>query len=203
MHIYLDDRLCEVTAESVGQAIAAAADLAERDGRMIVEVHVDGEHWSERELGSPDHANITADEVRLISADPVELVSRTFADATEALDAADHLQQEAAELIQADERRKAMDRLANALSIWMAVQQAVERGAQLMSVDLNEVRISEVTAQSTIEELAVHLRDMRTALEAEDPIQLSDTLMYELPEVVQQWRGLLRELQFRVQGGSS
>jgi len=203
MQIYLDDQRCELGAESVGQAIAAVADLAEADGRMIVEVHVDGEHWTERELGSPDHANITAEEVRLVSADPVELVSRTFADADEALSAADGLQQEAAELIQADEQRKAMDRLGSALSIWVAVQQAVERGAQLMNVDLDDVRVSEVTAQKTIEDLAEHLRGMRSALEAEDPIQLSDTLRYELPEVVQQWRGLLRELQFRVQRGSS
>ncbi len=203
MQVYLDERQCDVSAECVGEAILAGAALAETHGRMIVEVEVDGTRWTERELGAPERANFIAEEVRLTSADPVELVSSTFTDAADALDEADALHREAAELIQLDQQRKAMEKLGQALSIWMAVQQTVEKGATLMQVDLDDVKLSESTAQSAVEQLGIQLNAIKAAVEMEDPVQLSDSLLYELPDVVEQWRSLLRELRFRVRGESN
>ena len=34
----------------------------------------------------------------------------------------------------------------------------------------------------------------RSALQANDPVGLSDTLLYEMPEVVDEWRRLLEQL---------
>lgn len=203
MNVYLDERRCDVSAESVGEAIVAGAAIAENDGRMIVEVQVDGQRWTEQDLGEPERANLIAEEVRLVSADPVELVTTTFADAADALDQADDLHREAAELLQADQRRKAMEKLGEALAIWMAVQQAVQKGATLLDVDLDAVPLDDSSAQQAVERLAAQLENIRSAVETDDPISLSDALMYELPEVVQQWRELLKELRFRVRGESN
>lgn len=203
MQVYLDERRCEVCAESVGEAIAAAAEIVHKDGRMIVEVSVDGEQWTERELNSPEHVHSLVGDIRLITADPTELVCTTFAEAADALNDADELHREAAELIQADQNRKAMEKLCDALSIWVAVQEAVQKGAALIQVDLDELKICETTAQQSVERLAVQLQEMKQAVETEDPVHLSDTLMYELPDVVQQWRAMLRELQFRAKGDKS
>lgn len=200
MQVFVDEQPCEVTAGCVGEAIAAAAELVQRDGRMIVEVSVDGEKWTEQELSSPEHIRAVVGNVHLTTADPTELVCSTFADAAEALEDADELQREAAELIQADDGRRAMEKLCDALAIWTAVQDAVQKGAALLEVDLHDVKICETTAQESVERLADRLKDMKQAVEMDDPINLSDTLMYELPDVVQQWRAMLRELQFRAQG---
>lgn len=200
MQVYVDDQPCEVPAECVGEAIAAAAELVQREGRMIVEVSVDGEKWTERELSSPEHIRAVAGDIHLTTADPADLVCSTFADAAEALEDADILQREAAELIQADDGRRAMEKLCDALAIWSAVQDAVQKGAALLDVSLEDMKICETTAQECVERLAERLKDMKRAVESDDPINLSDTLMYELPDVVQQWRAMLRELQFRAQG---
>jgi hypothetical protein len=142
-------------------------------------------------------------DIRLTTADPTELVCTTFAEAADALNDADELHREAAELIQADQSRKAMEKLCDALSIWVAVQEAVQKGAALIQVDLDDLKICETTAQQSVERLAVQLQEMKQAVETEDPVHLSDTLMYELPDVVQQWRAMLRELQFRAKGDKS
>ena len=50
MRILLDENPCDIQANSIGEAIAAAADAAERAGRLVVEVRVDGAMFSEDDL---------------------------------------------------------------------------------------------------------------------------------------------------------
>ena len=104
MQVLLDENVCDVAAATVEEAITACADLVEAQGRMIVDVQVDGTRWSEEQLESPQRQSTTAQVVELTSADPAQLVLQTFEDAAEALTNADELQHEAAELLQSDQR---------------------------------------------------------------------------------------------------
>ncbi len=124
MQVLLDENVCDVVAGTVAEAIAACATLAQAQGRLIVDVHVDGTRWSEQQLESSER-QATAEIVELTTADPSQLVLQTFDDATEALTDADELQHEAAELLQSDQRTICMDKLGEALSIWLTVQQAI------------------------------------------------------------------------------
>ena len=92
MQILLDDIPCNVEARTVGEAIEGGADLARDRGRLIVDVTVDGSQLSEADLASPAQQTRTAQVVRLVTADPVELVRQTLDDAREALAEADELQ---------------------------------------------------------------------------------------------------------------
>jgi hypothetical protein len=208
MRVLLDDIEQNLAADSVGAAIAAAAELAERGGRMIVEVIVDGRPWSQQEIeqerAGPDS------EVRLTSADPVELVSETLGDASFALADAAELQQAAGELLQAGQTAQAMDKLNKAVSIWLSVQQAVTMGAELMRIDLACFGGSAMAgpgpaaavgnAVEVIASLNRQLQAMRAGLESGDTLALSDTLMYDLPPVVEQWQRLLDDLRRHVRG---
>jgi hypothetical protein len=199
MRVLLDDQPCDVCADSVGEAIAAAATLAESRGRMIVEVNVDGRAWSGAELGqvgSPAFRSRNG-EVRLISAKPAELVRTTFHDAAQALGEADALQQSAAELLQAGQTAAAMDKLSDAVGIWSAVQQALIMGAQAAGMDL-EALLAADDRRRAVATLNTHLKTIRSALETGDPVGLADTLLYDLPDVVTHWRSLLHDLQQRI-----
>ncbi len=199
MRVLLDEVVCDVTPQSVAEAIAAGAALAQDRGRTIADVFVDGTRWTDDQLAGPESAN-AAEEVLLVTSDPAELVSQTLADAAEALVDADTLQREAAELMQADQHVAAMDRLQQAIAIWQAVQQAVVKGSQLVHLDLEQIEVNGTTLRAAVDRLSERLRMIRSALAASDPVGLSDTLLYEMPEVVAEWRELLTHVQAQVGG---
>ncbi len=194
MRVLLDNDECDMAVGSVGEAVAAGAAIASDRGRTVTDVLVDGTRWSDDQLASPDIEQATAAEVQIITADPGELVSETFAEAAWALSDAGKLQEEAAQLIQAGQPRDAMDKLRDAVSIWLSVQEAVAKGSQLAGLDLDSVTMDGISARLCIERLTEQLRMIRSALQANDPVGLSDTLLYEMPEVVDEWRRLLEQL---------
>ncbi len=197
MKIILDDKPCDVEATTVGEAIDAAASLVQERGRLIVDVSVDGAPWTETQLNSRQ-VDVTAEVVRLITADPVELVRETFADAAEALSDADELQREAAHLLQSDQHPIALDKLNDAISIWLQVQAAIVTGSQLAGLALDEAALARPIAES-ICTLNERLEGIRSALVGEDPIGLADSLLYEFPDVVEEWRSILDALRRRVE----
>ncbi|MHC4108179.1 MAG: hypothetical protein ACYSXF_06595 [Planctomycetota bacterium] len=198
MRVLLDNDECDMAVDSVGEAVAAGAALASDRGRTVTDVLVDGTRWSEDQLASPDIEQATAAEVQIITADPGELVTETFAEAAWVLSEAGKLQEEAAQLIQAGQPSDAMDKLRDAVSIWLSVQEAVAKGSQLARLDLDSVTMDGISARLCIERLTEQLRMIRSALQANDPVGLSDTLLYEMPEVVDEWRRLLEQLRGHV-----
>ncbi len=200
MQVLLDDAPCDVTAETVGEAIAAGAEMAEGHGRLITDVIVDGSRWSDEQLTSRKGETAVADVVRLVTADPNELVDETLADATEALSEADELQRQAAELLQSGQQVVAMDKLQEAISIWLSVQKAIVGGSRLIGLRLDEVVVNGAPIDQSISRLNERLLTIRSALEDRDQIGLADTLLYEFPEVVAEWQEILEHLRRRVQG---
>ena len=198
MQILLDDIPCNVRARTVGEAIEGGADLARNRGRLIVDVTVDGFHLSATDLGSAQQHARTAQVVRLTTAEPVELVRQTFCDACEALTEADELQREAAQLLQSDQHTVSMDKLTEAISIWLCVQEAVIKGAQLMGLDLDAEGSGDQELPDAIRRLRERLDTVHRALQSRDEIGLADTLLYEFPLVIEQWQRVLAELQGRL-----
>jgi hypothetical protein len=195
MRVLIDDRESGIQVATVGDAIRQGADLVEGRGRLIVEVFVDGTRLGADELDAPDTVSRGATEVSLASADRRELVAGAFRDGAESLVRADELQQDAAERVQADDPVGALERLGEALEIWSAVQQAVRLGAQTAAIDLDTVQLTDRSACDAIAQLNEQLQVVRDALQAGDPVGLSDTLLYELPQVVHVWRELLHRLE--------
>lgn len=201
MRILLDDTPCDLKAKTVGEAIDAAAEVARRLGRLIIEVTVDDTLWAEVELSSPKHLEASAEVVRLTSAEPRKLVNEAFADAADALADADELQKEAARLVQSDQYTVSMDKLNEALSIWLSVQEAIVKGSRIVGIDLDDVIVGERSINASISRLNEWLLVIRDALTDSDQIALADTLLYELPEVVGEWQSILIYLQHLAREG--
>ena len=200
MRVLLDDRPCEGDAASVGEAISSAAAVAGERGRVVVEVIVDGVSWTDRELDSTDMQDSVADEVSLVTADLRDLVCETLSDAANALADADAIQREAAELIQIGRHPEAMKRLAHALEIWRSFHEAVSKSAEAVPIDLAAIRVGDDSVEGGLGRLRQRLQEIRSALEANDPVGLSDTLMYDLPDIVIEWRSLLEAMIAHVRG---
>lgn len=198
MQILIDDLPCDMAANTVGEAIEGAADLARDRGRLIVDVTVDGARWTEADLASTRRHAQTAQVVRFSSAEPVELVRDTFEGAVDALAEADELQREAAELLQSDKGAVAMDKLGEAISIWLCVQEAIVSGTQLVGLDLETVTIGGKPLPEAIRRLTDRLNAVRRGLKEGNEIELADTLLYEFPPIVEEWSRLLTELQERI-----
>ena len=71
MRVLLDEIDTGLSPSNIADALANAAALAERAGRMVVDVHVDGVHWGEEDFGSPALVQRSASEVRLTTVDLV------------------------------------------------------------------------------------------------------------------------------------
>ncbi|MDY7108164.1 MAG: hypothetical protein SYC29_05960 [Planctomycetota bacterium] len=196
MRVLLDEQPCDIEAASISEAIRGAAALAQQRGRLIIEVTVDGERWDEAQLSSESLCAGTAGEVHCTTADRKALVLRTLSDASEVLAHADDLQREAAELIQTDQAAQAKERIAEAVNIWLTVLEAVARSAEALEMDL-EAGLGESgePLPRIIERLKERLQTLRDAVQSDDPASISDTLLYELPTVVGEWRELLSDMQ--------
>jgi hypothetical protein len=195
MRVQLDDTSHTIAADTIGQAIDEAATLARRQRRLVVEVIVDGRRWTPQQLASSELRDGTADEVRFVSASASELVREIITEASTALADADALQRQAAEHLQADQRQEAMDRLGSALDVWRSVHEAVVGCAEVLAVDLGTLGPDGgTTVLEHVRGLEQRLRDVRSALENDDPVGLADTLMYDLPAVVADWQEVLQTL---------
>jgi hypothetical protein len=199
MRIVIDDQPCKITAGAYIKAVNAAAAVVQERGRMIVEVAIDGEpvELCDLEKFDANRQSTKTSEIQITTADPIELVGQVLKDAAAALEEADAQQQSAAESIQAGKLPQAMQSLSIALGIWSSVQQALAVGAQVPGLDLM-VELASDHHQQAVERLNTHLRAIRSALETRDPVGISDTLLYDLPDVVVQWRSLLHELRQRL-----
>ena len=206
MRVLLDELPCDVRAESVGEAIQAASALAENNGRMIVEVVVDGEQWTQQQMESNERCAQSADEVRFTSADPNTLVAQAFGDASRALTDVATFQKRAAELLQSDRLGEAMHELHEAISIWITVQQALTMGLDVANVDPHQPAFQpkdDGAEPPTITALITTLQDRLTivhdALKQKDTVAVADVLLYELPSVVSTWQDMLEGLQSRLE----
>lgn len=199
MRVLLDDRPCDVDAGSVRDALAEAAVRAEAAGRVIVEVVVDGERWGESELGSAERCAAPADEVHLTSADRVELVSRTLGEAVEVLGEIDEKQRLAAEALQVGDTADGMAGLGEALELWLLVQRSIDMSLQTVDVGLDEVRHDGEPVAASVRSLEDQLRGVRDALSRRDSVALADALLYDLPDVIEHWRGVVGSIRRHVE----
>lgn len=199
MRVFLDEQLCETAADSVAKAIASAAALAEKQGRMVVEVMVDGDCWTDEQIAAASSSDTGAEEVKLRTAVPAQLVCQVLRDAEAVLAEADYLQEKAAELIESGQQEEARERLNEALTIWVNVQQAISMSSEIMGWNLEQETGGPDSPAAIIDNLNGHLKLLRQALEANDPVGLIDSLRFDFPEVISRWRKLLSDLAERAE----
>jgi hypothetical protein len=194
MRILLDDHETGIAAATIGEAVAGAATLAERSGRQVVDVYVDGEEWTEDQLASPDRLRQAASEVRVTSIRPAELVRETFLHAASALLEAEGMQRSAAKLMRADQSKDGLDALMQALGVWVNIHKATVQGIQFARIDARTISTPEGSFEEAATDLNRKLVSLRDAMQAGDTVAVCDCLLYEFPATTKRWASMLAEL---------
>jgi len=192
MQVTIDQQPCQVATDSVWSAIAEASAMAQAKGRLIIEVVIDGRVLSDDEVSALEDESCKAESLELTTASAGALVAEVFADADDALAAAESLQTQAAEHLQSGAQSEAMQKLGEALNIWQSAQRALELGLAAMpgSTGAQATKASE----EAVVRLRQQLDSVCESLRQRDMIALADALMYELPDCVRAWRDMLRSL---------
>lgn len=197
----IDEQQFDIAERSVRAALDRAAEIAQGHGRVIIEVHVDGMRWSDEQLSSADMGSLEAETVSLTSAAPRELVTTTLNDALSALTEIEELQAQAATALGRDELGTAMESLGKSLKLWTEIERSVTLGASILGIDLRAELSAIGSDTEAVEQLGQALTSLRDAIVIRNPVALSDTLRYEMPDVVSGWRSLLQGLSARMSKG--
>lgn len=195
MQVFLDGEPLAVERATLASGLRAGSEAAQKKGRVVVEVYVDGNLVSDTLVGDPPDEALGS-ELRLVSVEPRLLVRETLLDAADALDKAGQEQTDAADEIQSGRVEDAMPLLQSAILKWQAVRDAVEKSASLLEIPLNS-RVSgrgDRSLGQVVDGLAASLTDIRTSLESEDWSGLADLLAYDMAEQVKGWQDMLRSL---------
>ena len=195
MKVILDDAPLTETPATLAEAIAAAAEHARANSRVIVDIHADGRAIGAAELDDEEAMQHACDELRLTTAEPRAFVAVTMRDAADALGSARESQQQAAELIEAGNSDEAFRALEQGLDLWQAARQSLDQGSQLLGLDLSEVPLENPDAlPEAIAKLSASLEEVRRTVGAQDWAGLSDCLLYDLEDLIGEWQSLLRDV---------
>jgi len=200
MRVFIDETELD-NNDSVADALDAARDHAENTGRLIVDIHADGEAINDALLDNPPNDNAGISELRLTTTDPVAFLIETFASARESLVLVREDQATAADHLRKGELEPAVEVLNAILTGWQAVGEVVAQSAELAEIDLNAFEFDGTNASAVIEKLGDTLFEIRTNLTHQDWSSLGDAIEYDLDDLAKQWDGLLDALAQRVQTG--
>lgn len=201
MDIYLDNQPLTMEAAArpldLSDILQTAQQQVAPQGRLIVEVRIDGQPVAGHELEDLAGAPLKAEELQLITADPQELGRQTLQDVRGALLEAQEHQQNAAQKIHADELPAALEHVRVALGIWQQAEQAIRQCCTLLHVDLENIVIPgsenerSRTANAVINELAQLLTQVRDDMQNQDWVALADAFSYELDDAAATWVAMI------------
>ena len=128
MRVILDNETCSIEAQNLGEALAAASHLAEDQGRLVVEVLVDGNPLTDAQLREDSILEDSVSEIQLKTTTAAQLLFETFSDASAAILDTQKVQHNAAELIQSSQSEQGMRALGVALASWGEIHEAMVKG---------------------------------------------------------------------------
>jgi hypothetical protein len=174
--------------KTLGQVLAH---LQKDSNRLVVHVLIDGEEPDFDHLPQVKQSPVSGHTVFIETADPRQMAIDVLDEVEAALDEADRLKNEAADLLQRNQNAPAMEKLAGCFTTWQHAQESVLKTAQLLRIDLALIRAGSSTMQALFEEFSRQLKQIRTSLESRDFVTLGDLLLYETTETSTQWRSAI------------
>lgn len=200
MAIYLDDEAVELAGTDLANVLLAAQQHLAPDGRIVVEVQVDGTSLSGDELEQQGGRDVARTELRLYSAHPAEIAAETLEQVRYRLAAVRQSQSDAADMLQQDRAAEALQKVAHAVEGWMQAQQAVSMAAGLTDIDLNQLTVDQQPVSAITDAVVTALTQMKEMLAAGDTVAMADALAYEWPEHVDAWDRLVEQLLREIEG---
>jgi hypothetical protein len=168
---------------TVGQVLSHV----QRDNRLVVSLLIDGLAPDLDSVEGVRKSPLLGHTVYIETVEPRQMAMDVLYEVDQQLVEADRLKSEAVDLLQRNNPMKAMQRLSGCFSIWQHAQESVRKTAQLLRVDLNLLRVQDVSLGEFLTEFSTQLRQIKSALEMRDFVTLSDTLTYELTRATARW----------------
>ena len=198
MSVTVDHR--PLAAENLGlKTLGQVLAHLQKDNRLVVHVLIDGEEPDLDHLPQVKQKSVSGHTVFIETADPRQMAIEVLDEVGAALDEADRLKTEAADLLQRNQNAPAMEKLSGCFTTWQHAQESVLKTAQLLRIDLAKVRAGETTMQQLFEEFSRQLKQIRTSLENRDFVTLGDLLLYETTETSTQWRSAIAAMKNTIQ----
>lgn len=199
MAVYLDDRAVFWEGASLAELLASARRELQSQGRVVVEVKLDGRTLPAEELEQCGSDSVGGAEVRLYSADTRSLAIDALEQVRYRLGAARQQQGAAADLLQQDKAVEALQQVAQATEAWLQVQQAVQMAAAMGGINLDALEVDGRPVSELMEGLVAGLRNLKELLTHRDTVALADALAYEWPELTDRWDRLIEVMVDRLE----
>lgn len=184
--IHIDDQPSTLSAGSMRELLAEVSNELAPSGRVVVEVRVDGLSITGPELDD-DQPTQPESDIRVYSAEPSDLVVGILEEVRTGLADASKMQTQAADHLQQDDPAKAMELVKESINAWLQAQQAVGQSAQLLQLDLQEIKVNGQAVIERMNELIASLTELKDTVVANDFVTLADALQYEWPEITERW----------------
>lgn len=189
MRAFLDDQPLVPDPPSAPEALRAASQAAQRRGRIIVEIVMDGRPVDVEGVRG------VADEVRLFTAEPRALVREALRDARGLLGELRAVQTAASDAFLMGEFDAGTAGLREVIGGWQRVRSAADQAGALLGTPLETVALDigdgPRPMRNEIETLTAALAELRDAIARQDVAALADLLEYDLGALARRWERLL------------
>ncbi len=195
MDVFVDDQKVEFAcepSETLEQVIQRLQAQSCPSGSVIVGVRCDGVHLAEDELskamGRPatDYGCL-----EVVSSRPTTLVAEALNVASEMLTDADRGREQIAELFSEGKTDEGIAALADCLTVWQQVHDAVRKSIHMLGVDPHAIQVQGQPLQAALSVPMERLAMVRDALKDRDYVLLADVLQYEFEDVILKWQSLI------------
>jgi hypothetical protein len=194
MQVHVDSHALAVTElglETVGDVLQHIR----TSNRLVTHVTIDGQTPDLGHMKQVRRHALRGHTIFFETTEPKRIVDDVIDEIERQMDQAEQTRELAINDLSASQPTKALQKLSGCFTTWHAAQQAIDKVAQLLRVDLNLVRLGDdMTLQQSLEQFAVQLKAIRQAVEARDYVSLADILQYEIGRTVSQWRDALTQL---------
>src|SRR5687767_13991888 len=178
MSVTVDHR--PLAAENLGlKTLGQVLAHLQKDNRLVVHVLIDGEEPDLNHLPQMKQKPVSGHTVFIETADPRQMALEVLDEVGAALDEADRLKTEAADLLQRNQNAPAMEKLSGCFTTWQHAQESILKTAQLLRIDLGKVAVgaaggANTTMRDLFDGFTRQLKEIRTSLEDRDFVRLCD-----------------------------
>lgn len=195
MAIYLDDREADLEGRTLGELLEAAVRRLQSDGRMVVEVQLDGRTLTGDALTEQAAQTVSPEqELRLVSAAPGLVARQALEQVRQELLEQQPVLSDAAGKLQQDQAGAAFTLLGRINDVWLTTLQTIEQAARLLEVNLAELQVSGRQFSDCTNDLFAALQELRRQVQDQDTSALADALEHEWPDLIGQWDAVIGKL---------
>lgn len=187
MSVTIDQEFLEV--ETLGiQTVGQLLQYLQQNGRLVVQFLCDGVTPDADLVPSLRKEPLEGHTIFMETVDPRELAVDVLDQIGQHLGDTDEIRRGIVNLLREGNLAKAMERLSGCFSVWQQTQDTILKTAQLLQLDLDQVRWEQGSLGELLMEFKNQLQQLRLALQDRDYVTLADILAYEMCQTSQKWR---------------